>query len=260
MRELRIVIIGNRLTEFANNENILTYEQFDYLLQIESKLSDSQHKYKLHLGQGLSDLQIEAICNQIQYKELKTRFKLFDGFRPIYRANSQLTHKRKIENSMISEPEKIAALQFKSYLMLDDSCAEMSDHLTGQHIQGMVLIEASRQMVNSVSEKYLITQNNNNKKGFVLNFLNSKFYEYVFPLDIEMIFKVEKIRNGLDGNFKAEASIQILQNAKLMMAVEIGFSVMEKATLISLESQMAKLAVKQKINTSVLQIVSQCAA
>lgn len=260
MMELKIVIIGNRLTEFANNENILTYEQFNYLLKIESKLSESQNKYKIHLGQGLSDLQIESICNQIQKKELKNRFKFFEGFHNISRASRLLTHKHKIENSMISEPEKISELEFKSYLMLDDSCAEMSDHLTGQHIQGMVLIEASRQMINSISEKYLITKNITKKKGFVLNFLNSEFYEYVFPLDVELIFRLEKIRNGLDGNFKAEASVQIIQNNKPMMTVEIGFSVMEKTTLINIESQMAKLAVKQKINTPSLQIVKQCAA
>lgn len=260
MKELRIVIIGNRLTEFANNENILTYEQFNYLLQIERKIPDSKNEYKLHFGQGLNDLQIDDIHNQIKDGELKNRFKLFDGFHSICRANRQLTHKHKIENSMISEPENISELIFKSYLMLDDSCAEMSDHLTGQHIQGMVLLEASRQMVNAVSEKYLINNNINNRKGFVLNFLNSKFYEYVFPLDIELIFKLKKIRNGLDGNFKAEASVHIIQNNKLMMDIEVGFSVMEKTTLIGIESQMAELAVKQKTNNSVLQIVKQRAA
>ncbi|VEG92516.1 AfsA-related hotdog domain-containing protein [Legionella spiritensis] len=260
MKELRIVIIGNRLTEFANNENILTNAQFNYLIQIESKIPDSQNIYKLHLGQGLSDFQIEAIRNQIQDDQLKNRFKFYDGLHNICRATRQLTHKHKIENSMISEPERISELEFKSYLMLDDSCAEMSDHLTGQHIQGMVLIEASRQMVNSVSEKYLISKNSTRKKGFVLNSLSSKFYEYVFPLDIELIFRLEKIRDGLDGNFKAEASVQIIQNNKLMMSFEVGFSVMDKTTLTGIESQMAKLAVKQKINTPVIQIVKQSAA
>lgn len=260
MKELRIVIIGNRLTEFANNKNILTYDQFNYLLQIESKLTDSQNKYTLHLGQGLCDLQIQAICKQIHDKDLDTRFKLYNDLFPIFRANSQLTHKRKIENSMISAPKKISDSEFKSYLMLNDSCAEMSDHLTGQHIQGMVLIEASRQMVNSVSEKYLITKSNSKKKGFVLNYLNSKFHEYVFPLDVEIIFKIEKIRHGLDGNFKATAFIQIFQNHNLMMTIDIGFSVMEKESLLEIESQMAKAAVKERINDSSLRVVSQCVA
>lgn len=260
MKELRIVIIGNRLTEFANNENILTYEQFNYLLQIENKLAGSQNTYTLHLGQGLSDLQIQSIVNHIQNKDLNSRFKLFNKIHNISRANSQLTHKRKIENSMISAPEKISGSEFNSFLMLDDSCAEMSDHLTGQHIQGMVLIEASRQMVNCVSEKYFITQSDFKKKGFVLNYLNSKFHEYVFPLDVEFIFIIEKIRHGLDGNFKANASIQIYQNSKLMMTVEVGFSVMEKAALIGIESQMAKQAVQEKINNSTLRIVKQYAA
>lgn len=260
MEKLKIVIIGNKLNDFANNKNILTYQQFNYLLKIESKLAGSTNKYKIHLGQGLSDLQIKSVFENIYDLNLIDRFSLSGVMHKIGRAGCGLTHKIKTENSMISEPEKISELTFRSYLMLDESCAEMSDHITGQHIQGMVLIEAARQMVNAVSEKFLIHSHSRKRKGFVLHSLNSTFLEYIFPLDVEFIFKLEKLRHGLDGNFKAHANIQALQNSKLMMSIDIGFSVMEKNTLLGLESQRAETAVEKVINTQSLRLVNQHAA
>lgn len=248
MKDLKIIIIGNRLTEFANNRNILTYDQFNYLLQIESKSFD-QNRYEIHLGQGLSDLQINIILKNLNKPNLH-RFSLSGVLHQLERAGSALTHKRKIENNMISTPEKISEFIFKSYLMLDESCAEMLDHVTGQHIQGMVLVEAARQMVNSVSEKFLISKQIQGKKGFVLNALNATFLEYVFPLDVELIFNTEKLREGLYGNFKANADIHLFQNNRLVMSVEVDFSVMEKTALLGLESQRAESAINEVIQIS----------
>lgn len=52
---------------------------------------------------------------------------------------------------------------FESHLMLNDRCAEMSDHVTGQHLQGMILIEAARQMTLAVTEMYFIDSNDREK-------------------------------------------------------------------------------------------------
>lgn len=55
MKELKIIIIGNRLIEFANNKNIFSFDQFSYLLSTESKLLNSQNNYLVNIGQGLND-------------------------------------------------------------------------------------------------------------------------------------------------------------------------------------------------------------
>lgn len=35
MKELKIIIIGNRLIGFSDNKNIHTYDQFNYLIHIQ---------------------------------------------------------------------------------------------------------------------------------------------------------------------------------------------------------------------------------
>lgn len=255
MKELKIIIIGNRLIEFANNKNIFSFDQFSYLLSIESKLLNSQNHYLVNIGQGLNDQQINHIQEKIIQLDLSHRFHLTGALSHAIRANSDLTHKIKSQNSMISEPYRLSPSEFKSYLLLDESCAEMSDHITGQHIQGMVLIEASRQMVNSVSEKFLISDKNTVRKGFVLNSISSTFFEYVFPLEVELVFTLDKLRKGLGDNFKAEASIAVYQHEKIMMQIQVVFSVMDKATLLNIESKMAELSVEKALSQNQLRII-----
>lgn len=255
MERLNIFIIGNRLHTFANNRNIFTYNQFSWLWTIESKLHQSLNTYSIHIGQGLNDQQILEIQKKIQNPCISGRFSLTGYLSRVHRAANALTHKIQSRNSMISDPERFSDSFFKSYLLLDESCAEMSDHITGQHIQGMVLIEACRQMINSVSEKYLIPLGNSSRKGFVLNALNTNFLEYVFPLEVELLFNLESVRHGLGGNFKAKAIIEIRQNDQISMKAEATFSVMDKSTLINIESQMAQTAVEEALLSKPLHII-----
>ncbi|MBD2810814.1 hypothetical protein ID853_07945 [Xenorhabdus sp. Vera] len=84
---------------------------------------------------------------------------------------TRITHKHKRKNVLISKTIKTGDTSYQCHLLIDDDCAEMADHVTGQHIQGMVLLEACRQMINSVSERFLIKTGRN--KSFVLHTMNS---------------------------------------------------------------------------------------
>jgi hypothetical protein len=248
MKKVNIILVGNTLTTFANNKNIFTYDQFNSLLEVEHKLNISQNSYLISLGQGLSDTQIQALPSHIASLDLSERFTLSDELLHLKRATRQATHKRNADNIMISSPVKHAETAFKSYLMLNEQCAEMSDHLTGQHIQGMVLIEAARQMINAVSEEHLIQRDRDIRKGFVLNSIESTFIEYVFPSEVSFHLTLNHMRGGLGGNFKAEASIDVRQHNKLMMKIDLGFSVIDKTTLLDIESMMAAQSVAQSLS------------
>src|SRR5215216_3782767 len=99
MKELKIIIIGNRLVEFSNNKNVLTYDQFIYFLQIEKK-STIQNKYKIYLGQGLNDSQIKEILENINNPIFLHRFSLLGFLHQLERAGNDLIQRRKIENNM----------------------------------------------------------------------------------------------------------------------------------------------------------------
>lgn len=209
-------------------------------MQIESKLIKSKNTYNLSIGQGLSDYQIYFVCNNVSQNDFKDRFRVTGHLCKAVRAKNELTHKRYTYNSMISDPVKLYENNFLSFLMVDDNCAEMSDHSTGQHIQGMILIESARQMINAVAEKFLISPDISSLKGFVLNGIESNFKQYVFPLEATLCLELLNIKNGLNGDFKADGAIKIFQNNVEMCSVDISFSVADKNILSAIERGMAE--------------------
>lgn len=260
MRTYVLTIIGNRLTAFAKNQHIMTYDGFCYLLTVESQLFNSKNRYLVRMGQGLSDDQLISIQDKINRLDLSHRVVISLIVDNLNRASDKLSHKRHVKNTMISTPTKLADSSYKSYLMLDENCAEMSDHITGQHIQGMVLLEAARQMVNAVSEEYLIAKNTSSSKGFVLNKLCSSFHSYVFPLEVELHLSLSKIRHGLNGDFNAVASIVIQQQQQMKMTIDLDFSVLDKASLSLIEDSMALAALNEDMQHGRLATVKKTQA
>jgi len=240
-----ICVVGNKLQEFANNKNIFTAKQFFQLVALEKKLHNSKNLYCVHFGQGLNDATLAKINAVFSDSDLQKKFFPKTRSSVIKRASSELTHKRKAKNSMISDPVKKADDNYEAYLMLDENCDEMSDHLTGQHIQGMVLVEAARQMINSISEKYLIGEDNKGKISFILNSIESKFFQYVFPTEVKMQLEMQSLREGRKGNFKAIAKVSFIQNDTNMLDVLLNFSVMSKSFIMTTEGEMAQNSIQQ---------------
>lgn len=241
----KIIITGNKFSDFANNNGIFTYDEFVLLTTLEHESLSNDCKYNVQLGQGLSDKQIENICQKINDADMSSRFCLVGMMHKIKRASNQLTHKHKTQNCLISEPVKISHGEYQCFLMLDDECAEMSDHLTGQHIQGMVLIESARQMINAVAEKFLISSDISNMKSFVLNGIESNFKQYIFPLEATLCLEILNLKNGFNGDFKAEGTIKIYQNNMEMCSIDVSFSVADKNILSAIERSMAEESINQ---------------
>lgn len=212
--ENNIVIVGDSIKEQVKNSKIVGFK--DYV-----KNSNKKNKLIFSVGQGLKKNQIDTIKELLSIN--------------IKKANTDLTHKKDEKNIMITEPHKIAENNYISELMIDDSCSEMSDHLTGQHIQAMVLIEAARQMNIAVAEKYLISKDSKKNVGFVLHKMETNFRNYIYPLSVSMRYHIKKIRRMPTGHFKSNATIKFIQNNKCSLEINLEYSVTDKLYLESKE-------------------------
>ena len=245
-----IFIVGNQLKNFASHGCVYTYGDFcNYLELLVLKTMDKGQCYRLHLSQGLSVEEIDEIRKKIEFPNCSGRF-ICVNLSSHQRAPSRLTHKRDFKNTLISEPYEISEMNYKSCLTFDAACADLSDHITGQHVPGMLMLEAARQMVNAVSEKYLIPEKVKSSKGFVLNSITSDFGTYIFPFDTELHCVITKLRWGLVGDFVACAEILLKQNDNVSVKMKICFSAMNNKSLLSLESQRAKAALNKFIEAS----------
>lgn len=129
--------------------------------------------------------------------------------------------------------------------MIDENCELMSDHTTGCHIQGMVLVEASRQMALSISERYLLPELLQLNNYFTLNNIEVKFKNFLFPIDVEIHCIVSKYELINDKRLNAQIKIDFYQNNQLAVEAMVEVSAFEKMQLVKTEQTLAKLCVVQ---------------
>ena len=103
------------------------------------------------------------------------------------RADRALVHKRWPHNVVITQPAACGPDAFSAQLVIDDRCAELADHTTGLHVQGMVLIEAARQMFIAVSPQVCARAGcDGGGAQHLLRELQANFSRFVYPLPTAM--------------------------------------------------------------------------
>lgn len=234
-----IYIVGNKIKQQLGMPNLVTFDEFIGILNSNNiNAAANNNVMEFRIGQGLSKQSIDTIF-LITNNIANNRYTFANTYKHQPQICNKVTHKHSIKNTMISVPEQINDKLYQSHLFLDEECAEMSDHTTGCHIQGMVLIEAARQMVNAVTEKYLINQEHHNSY-FVLNELNTTFKHYIFPIDVEILYKTIGIRYGLKGSFSATAEVSFIQNNITAFIATIKHQAMDAVIMSNHESQLAR--------------------
>jgi hypothetical protein len=153
-----------------------------------------QDAVTLVIGQGLQSERLAQLQDRILSPRLQARAPI--RLEPLpERAAPELVHKHVPHNVLISTPEQVGEDTYQASLVLDDRCTEISDHITGQHLQGMVLLEAVRQMCIAVTEQFL-AQRKQTRSSFVLKHMESRYHAFAFPLRVALEFQLrcEKAR------------------------------------------------------------------
>lgn len=136
---------------------------------------------------------------------------------------------------MIILPKK----HYRAYLAIDDSCAEMSDHVTGLHIQGMVLTESARQMMLAVAEKFILQPSDRGNSYCVLTKMASQFFQFTFPVDVKIEHEILELLEKNERGYEVKTRTAFVQNNKVVAHVDIDYKFLNKYILESIENKMA---------------------
>lgn len=234
-----VYVVGDGFVNFSKTVGVVCISDFEEMISL-PRIGKAKNGFYI-MGQGISEERIKKIKQRLQDSKSSDIF-IKDNF--CEKEQNKFAHKTLRENVMISQPKAIRDGLFVSQLMIDDRCAEMSDHLTGQHVQGMVLIEAARQMGLSVSERFFLSDEERFKSYFVLNNFDVQFQQFVFPLEVEMRCVVLKHRNLGIGKFTIKCAIEFMQNNISCTRVIIDLMADEKARLEVKEARLADFNLK----------------
>lgn len=240
MNTKNIHIVGEKFVEFAKHQNVMTvHEAGKFINQLCGTYKGANAFFII--GQGVRYDAVGVLKSMVKEKNLG-RFIQFKNEQLLcQREDKRIVHKAKLENVMITKPLLLndAKNTYKSSLILDDRCAEMSDHVTGQHLQGMVLVEAARQMMTAVSERYLLDEAEKCNSYFSLDKLSPEFKSFVFPLRVDIYYSEKQVDKVPRRYLKSTASVTFVQGEKVVCEVVICFSVFNKDFMSYLEQMAA---------------------
>jgi hypothetical protein len=244
MKSLNILVVGEKFKSISDNRYVLTWKDFFHYLYFTHKKNKSNHQLFIYAGQGLSKSEIDLLKNILGNHKLNCI--LMSHPESIQYCLKEDVHKHEEKNVLLTSPQKVGRHFYESYFLIDDDCAEMSDHVTGSHIQGALVAEAARQMVLAVSELYILPKEKKYRMSFVTNSSDFEYVHYLFPLECRMEMVVTHLRSGSDGNFSARAEISFFQNKILCAKSHFHFSAMNKDFIAEKESNLAfKTILKQ---------------
>ena len=232
-------IVGDCFERFNNHSDVVGLSQFKELDVNSSKTSS----FNYIVGQGISLADLEDL--KIQKPSLYNLIINPD----IVEKNPEIAHKRKIENCHIARPTKITDTEYKLDVVVDSKCCEISDHITGEHINGVVLIEAARQAFIAITETFFL--NENEKVYFILKKLNCEFNSFLFPLTIQMKYKILNFEKKGAAQFNFEVETVFYHHESDESSIIKGFfSVYPKIAMEQIESELAESAVDKFYTSS----------
>ncbi|MGQ0710031.1 MAG: AfsA-related hotdog domain-containing protein [Rhodoferax sp.] len=153
------------------------------------------------------------------------------------RATKRLAHKARAENILISAPRRIGEDSFEMDLCFSSQNEFFLDHMTGMHIQGMVLMEAARQAFLAVTEAFFL-RSETSDYYFVVKRMDAAYTNFVFPFDARLRYDITR-SSIKQGRYGFEADITILQADVVCTTVKVAFTAFETDTIAAKEHGVA---------------------
>jgi hypothetical protein len=227
------LVVGDVYESFANNENVITATAFMRALQDQSRWFGDE---RIMIGQGLGANELHQIRELLHCRAISNVTHCGDLV-PLH-----LTHKRNTDHVLISSPKKIAPHRYEYGLALNDRKDRLCDHVTGQHIGAMQLMEAARQAMIATLE-YEYVDGTGKRIGLILERFDSRFENYVFPLPASMSVNIVERKTVNDNHLSVTIVIRIIQAGQAMCQMELDLTLYDMSLLGKIEARRAKRAV-----------------
>lgn len=242
------IVVGDCFSGFSSVEGVFTVSELArHLRQLggtDRFRSKSVLPEYLVWGQGISENDRAYIAQLIDHAPSPIAISLAD-WPPTVSATRGHVHKHAPQNVLISVPKRIDENCFLADLQIDARNELLLDHVTGLHVQGMVLTEAIRQMFLAVSEEHLFDENTPAETYFAIKSMTVDYKSFVFPVGASLLFKTDQLKRSDDGRLSVTASIGVWQGEVECATSKVSFSVFDAHRLKTREIELADDCVRK---------------
>lgn len=231
----KLVVVGDKFSEFAKLNGTITLTQLSMMAQIPAKVFTK--KNHLVPGLGCKTDEVSQFALNVDNSEHLDLTSLISFYQSDLIPN-KYTHQNNIHNVLIGKARQLDDTKFELPFILDERNMLMGDHQTGSHVQGMIIVEAFRQTFIAITEEFYLDNKNIQETYFVINEMNIKFENFVFPLPAQIYFELISIDQN-EYRTKLQAKITINQANKVCATMSTSFSVYPSKDLSKKEKKLA---------------------
>ncbi|MCW5222377.1 hypothetical protein D5041_01825 [Verminephrobacter aporrectodeae subsp. tuberculatae] len=238
------IVVGDCFSGFSSVDGVFTVSELvRRLRQLDDVGSDAALPTLLIWGQGVSDSDRASLIRLIRRTQGRVAITTARESQPTPASYSHV-HKHEPQNVLISVPKRADEHRFVADLLIDARNELLLDHVTGQHVQGMVLIEAVRQMFLAVTKEHLFNEQTPVKTYFVIKSMKIDYKFFVFPVDASVSFRPDKIKHGDDGRLSVTASVGVWQQGIECATSVVSYSVFDADHIRTREFALADACVR----------------
>lgn len=230
-----LIVVGDRFKDFLANKGTISASALLW------RLRDGRTPRAITIGQGLA---AEKLSEIERLAESTPHLAVLGGV-PAFVEQGR-THKHHLKNVMIGTPVRVADDRFVADLLIDEQTEVLDDHLTGQHIPAITLMEAARQTWTAVTEMFLLTDTVGSQR-FVISSMQSAFHRYVFPLPATVEYRLVQCQKNAIGQV-FNCRIAVYQADVLAAQIEAEYRVIPEVFSAKQESMAARQAVATQLN------------
>jgi hypothetical protein len=247
MLDKALLIVSDQFHQFATRKDVMTTTQLYHLLNTEDVILPNTRSIRLIPGQGFSHNTITNLLNLAKTAKNAAHFDFSLWYNLPQRASKELTHKHKTENILVSTPTRASDTEFNMSILIDENCEMMNDHQTGLHVQGMLLLEASRQGYLAIFEEYFFSSSQE-KKYFIFNSLQVNYNRFAFPLPATLSVTIRKIDVRNSKKQHAIMDMEIIQCGNSAASFSLDMTMMADKRVTSMESKLANQSLNEHID------------
>jgi hypothetical protein len=239
-----VIVVGVRFKGFSSEHpDVMTISQI--LEELQTGMHGTEgDTIRLRPGQGLTAADWERLQAVVDRVGVAHRMHL-DPFasEPL---GTEEVHKRLPSNALIAGLHSTEPGVFRAAMRIHNDNELLLDHQTGQHVQGMVVVEAARQMFLAVTERYYVAPERRGGYYFVINSMKTTFENFLFPLAAEIEYRVTEAAVGDPTRLAFAAEIGVHQGGRRCALTEVSFTAFESELIEGKEHRRASAAVSHE--------------
>jgi hypothetical protein len=153
--------------------------------------------------------------------------------------NRSRSHKHREANAVLAGLQRTSENSYRASLRLHPENEFLVDHQSGEHLQGMVVIEAFRQMFISFCEQFVAIRWPERSYCYIWHGMDLRFENFLFPVQADVDCLVRQADLADPNRLRFAVDMTVHQGGRSCASARIEFTAYDKDKFVGKEHRMA---------------------